>query len=375
VRVEIEGTCEAELAAVHEAFGANFAERGELGAAVAVWLNGRLVVDLWAGLADPVVGRTWSEDTIAHAYSVSKPLVAACALVLADRGALDLDAPVTDRWPDFGRAGKERTRVRHLLTHEAGVVVLREPRPTELLFDWEGLTAALAAEEPLWEPGTRHGEHAAFYGHLVGEVVRRVDGRSLGQFLAEELAAPWGLDFHIGLDEEAQARAARLVDPGDRWRRSVQDDPRRLLAASLANPPGLLDVDVVNSAAYRHAQVPAVNGHATARAIARFYAGIAGGGVLDGVRLLREETVAEALRPQAAGQDVVLERDVAWGLGPQLEPDGSFGLGGVGGFSGFGLRRDGLELGYGYVSCLLADYDRTEACELALERALDVAAR
>jgi CubicO group peptidase (beta-lactamase class C family) len=370
VHVEIQGRCEAELAPVREAFEANFAERGELGAAVAVCLDGRLVVDLWAGLADPVAGRAWSADTIAHAYSVSKPLVAACALVLADRGALDLDAPVTDHWPDFGRAGKERTRVRHLLTHEAGVVVLREPRPTELLFDWKGLTAALAAEEPLWEPGTRHGEHAAFYGHLVGEVVRRVDGRSLGQFLAEELAAPWGLDFHIGLDEEAQARAARLVDPGDRWRRSVLDDPRRLLAASLANPPGLLDIDVVNSAAYRRAQVPAVNGHATAGAIARFYAGVAGGGVLDGVRLLREETVAEALRPHAAGHDVVLERDVTWGLGPQLEPDGSFGLGGVGGFSGFGLRRDGLELGYGYVSCLLADYDRTEACELALERAL-----
>lgn len=370
MRVEIEGTCETELTGVREAFAANFAERGELGAAVAVCLNGRLVVDLWGGLADPVARRAWSEDTIAHAYSVSKPLVAACALVLADRGALDLDAPVTDYWPDFGRAGKERTRVRHLLTHEAGVVVLREPRPTELLFDWDGLTAALAGEEPLWEPGTRHGEHAAFYGHLVGEVVRRVDGRSLGQFLAEELAAPWGLDFHIGLDDEAQARAARLVDPGGNWRRSVLDDPRRLLAASLANPPGLLEVDVVNSAAYRHAQVPAVNGHATARAIARFYAGVAGGGALDSVRLLHEETVAEALRPQAAGQDVVLERDVAWGLGPQLEPDGSFGLGGVGGFSGFGLRRDGLELGYGYVSCLLADYDRTEACELALEGAL-----
>jgi CubicO group peptidase (beta-lactamase class C family) len=370
VRVEIEGTCEPGLGAVHDAFAAGFAERGELGAAVAVCLNGRLVVDLWAGLADPVEGRPWGEDTIAHAYSVSKPLVAACALLLADRGVLDLDAPVTDYWPEFGQAGKAGTRVRHLLTHEAGVVVLRERRPTEILFDWDELAAALAAEEPLWDPGTRHGEHAAFYGHLVGEVVRRVDGRSLGRFLAEELAGPWALDFHIGLDQDARARAARLVDPGGRWRRSVLDDPRRLLAASLANPPGPLDVDVVNSAPYRRAEVPAVNGHATARAIARFYAGLAGGGVLDGTRLLRQETVEEALRPQAVGQDVVLEHEVAWGLGPQVDPDGSFGLGGVGGFSGFGLRRDGLELGYGYVSRLLAGYDRTDACEDALEAAL-----
>lgn len=370
MRVEIEGTCEPAFAAVREAFAENFAERGELGAAVAVHLDGRLVVDLWAGLADPVEERPWAEDTIAHAYSVSKPLVAACALLLADRGALDLDAPVTDHWPEFGEKGKEATRVRHLLTHEAGVVLLRKPKRTEALFDWDGLTAALAAEEPLWEPGTRHGEHAAFYGHLVGEVVRRVDGRLPGRFLAEELAGPWGLDFHIGLDDDAQARAARLVDPGGRWRRSVLDDPRRLLASSLSNPPGLLDVDVVNSSAYRRAEIPAVSGHTTARAIARFYAGLAAGGTLDGVRLLRQETVDESLRPQAVGPDVVLERDVAWGLGPQVEPDGSFGLGGVGGFSGFGLRRDGLELGYGYVSCLLADYDRTEACELALESAL-----
>lgn len=372
MRVEIEGTCESAFAAVREAFAENFAERGELGAAVAVHLDGRLVVDLWAGLADPVEERPWAEDTIAHAYSVSKPLVAACALLLADRGALDLDAPVTDHWPEFGEKGKEATRVRHLLTHEAGVVLLREPKPTEALFDWDGLTAALAAEEPLWEPGTRHGEHAAFYGHLVGEVVRRVDGRLPGRFLAEELAGPWGLDFHIGLDDDAQARAARLVDPGGRWQWSVLDDPRRLLASSLSNPPGLLDVDVVNSSAYRRAEIPAVSGHTTARAIARFYAGLVGGGTLDGVRLLRQEKVGEALRPQAVGPDVVLEREVAWGLGPQVEPDGSFGLGGVGGFSGFGLRRDGLGLGYGYVSCLLADYNRTEACELALESALGI---
>ena len=234
----------------------------------------------------------------------------------------------------------------------------------------ERLTALLAAEPPLWEPGTRHGEIAGFYGHLVGEVVRRVDGRTLGRFLADELASPWGLDFHVGLGPAEQARAARLVDEGGLWRRSILDDPRRWLAASLDNPPGMLDVDVVNSAAYRAAEVPAVNGHATARAIARFYGGLAAGGELDAVRLLRPETVEDALRPHASGRDELLEEDAAWGLGLRVDDDGSFGLGRIGGFSGFGFRRPGIELGYGYVTCRLAGSERTTACEDALEDAL-----
>ena len=358
---------------MEEAFARGFEERGELGAAVAVHLNGRLVVDLWAGLADAVEGMPWVESTIAHAYSVSKPLVATCALLLAERGELDLDAPVADYWPEYARAGKERTLVRHLLAHQGGVVVLREPQPPEALLDWERLTTLIAAEAPLWEPGTKHGEAAGLYGHLVGEVVRRVDGRTPGRFFAEEIAAPWGLDFHIGLGAAEEARAARLVDEGGAWRRAIREDPRRLLEPSLDNPPGMLDVDVVNSAAYRAAEIPAVNGHGTARAIARFYGGLAAGGELDGVRLLRAETVDEALRPVASGRDELLEEDAVWSLGFRVDgDDGGFGLGGIGGFSGFGLRRPGLTLGYGYVTCALADGDRTLACEDALEAALPV---
>jgi CubicO group peptidase (beta-lactamase class C family) len=296
--------------------------------------------------------------------------VATCALLLADSGELDLDAPVARYWPEYAQAGKEGTLVRHLLTHQSGLLVLAEPLPPRALLDWEQLTAALAAEAPLWEPGTRHGECAGFYGHLVGEVVRRVDGRSVGRFFAEEIAAPWGLDFHIGLGPAEQARAARLVDPGGAWRQSVRDDPRRWLEASLDNPPGMLDVDVVNSPAYRAAEVPAVNGHGTARAIARFYGGLAAGGELDGVRLLRPEAVEQALRPQASGRDVLLEDDAVWSLGFRVDDGESFGLGGIGGFAGYGLRRPGVELGYGYVTCLLAGSDRTEACEDALEEVL-----
>jgi len=368
--MRVHGSCESAFAAVGNAFERGFAERGELGAAVAVHLNGRLVVDLWGGDADSEAGSAWQEDTIAHAYSVSKPLVATCALLLADRGELDLDAPVARYWPEYAQAGKEATLVRHLLAHQTGILALREPQPPEALLDWDRLTGLLAAAAPLWEPGTKHGEEAGFYGHLVGEVVRRVDGRSVGRFFAEEIAEPWGLDFHIGLDSAEQARAARLVDPQGSWRQSVRDDPRRWVEASLDNPPGMLDVDVVNSAVYRAAEIPAVNGHGTARAIARFYGGLAARGELDGVRLLGSETLAAALRPQASGRDELLEDDAVWSLGFRVDDGESFGLGGIGGFAGYGLRRPGLALGYGYVTCLLADYDRTEACEDALEEAL-----
>ncbi len=370
VRMRVHGSCEPAFAAVGNAFERGFAERGELGAAVAVHLNGRLVVDLWGGDADSEAGSAWKEDTIAHAYSVSKPLVATCVLLLADRGELDLEAPVARYWPEYAQAEKEATLVRHLLAHQTGILALREPQPPEALLDWDRLTGLLAAAPPLWEPGTKHGEEAGFYGHLVGEVVRRVDGRSVGRFFAEEIAEPWGLDFHIGLDSALQARAARLVDPQGSWRQSVRDDPRRWVEASLDNPPGMLDVDVVNSAAYRAAEIPAVNGHGTARAIARFYAGLAAGGELDGVRLLRSAAVADALRPQASGRDELLEDDAVWSLGFRVDDGESFGLGGIGGFSGYGLRRPGVALGYGYVTCLLAGYDRTEACEDALEEAL-----
>jgi len=184
VSAETLGFCEPAFAPVAQAFARGFEERGEVGAAVAVHLNGRLVVDLWGGLADPIDGRPWEADTIAHAHSVSKPFVAACALVLAEHGQLDLDAPVADYWPEYGQAGKELTLVRHLLTHQSGLLALGNPQPPAALLDWERLTELLAAETPLWEPGTRHAECAGFYGHLVGEVVRRVDGRSLGRFLA-----------------------------------------------------------------------------------------------------------------------------------------------------------------------------------------------
>jgi CubicO group peptidase (beta-lactamase class C family) len=317
----------------------------------------------------------WREDTIAHAYSVSKPLVTACALLLVERGVLELDAPVVRYWPEYGQAGKERTLVRHVLAQQSGLVTLARRQPAEALLDWDRLVALLEAEPPLFEPGTAVAEQALFHGHLVGELVRRVDGRSAGRFFADEVAGPWGLDFHVGLSAAEQDRCARLVDDGGAWKQSLLDDPRPLLVPALDNPPGALDADVVNSAAYRAAEVPAINGHGAARAIASFYGGLASGGVLGGVRLLAETTVDEMLRPQAVGEDRLLEDEVSWGLGLQSDTvgrHGLFGLGGIGGFSGYGIRGDGVAAGFGYVTCKLGSHDRADACSGAMEAALGV---
>jgi CubicO group peptidase (beta-lactamase class C family) len=372
VKPQVHGYCNDGFGTVGDAFSEGFERRGELGAAVAVWSGGELVVDLWGGHADVATGRPWERDTIAHAYSVSKPLAAACAWMLVERGKLELDAPVARYWPEYARAGKEPTSVRHVLSQQAGIVVLSRPEPAETLLDWKRLVGLLAAEPPLFAPGSSQAEQALFFGHLVGELVRRVDGRTLGRFFAEEIAAPWRLDFHFGLAERERQRCARLVDEGGAWRRSVLEDPRTLLGPSLDNPPGALDAEVVNSAAYRAAEVPAVNGHGTARAVASFYGGLASGGTLDGVRLFDDATVASALTPWATGEDELLRAPVSWGLGLQTDERREFfGLGGIGGFSGYAVSREGVAAGFGYVTCKLGGHERADACSDAMERVLD----
>jgi CubicO group peptidase (beta-lactamase class C family) len=367
-RHEIHGTCEPEFSAVREAFADNFEKRGEAGAAVAVYVGGRPVVDLWGGFSDAARTRPWERDTIAHVYSVTKPMAAACALVLADRGLLDLDAPVARYWPEFARAGKEGVLVRWLLTHQAGVPALREPAPTEVLYDWERTTSLLAAEEPWWEPGTRHGEHALFFGHLVGEVVRRVAGKSLGAFYRDEVAGPLGLDFHIGLGAGEERRAAELTAFPISVLEKYLAEPGSLRYLALNNPPALFDPAVVNGRRWRAAEVPAVNGHGTARAVARFYGALAAGGELDGVRVLSAQMLERAMAEACEGVDEVLGFDVRWGLGFQAYEEGPFGLGGVGGSDGFGNRA--LGFGYGYVTNTMGDHARTEAVVEALEATL-----
>ena len=351
--------------AMRDAFQRNFTDRGELGAGLCVIHRGQVVVDLWAGWMDEERTRPWRADTIVQVYSTTKPLVAACALLLVNRGALQLDAPMARYWPEFGTAGKEDVTVRQLLSHQAGLVVVREPLPTAAIFDWASMVQRLAAEEPWWPPGTAHGEHAYFYGHLVGELVRRVDGRTISRFLADELAEPWHLDFQVGVRPEDRVRVAPVVGLASLFPDGMAGEPGSVYRAGLTNPPGMLLPEVVNSAAWMSAEIPAVNGFGTAAAVARFYQGFLAGGALDGRRLLSTEICREATSVQSSGPDVLLERHVEWGLGFQLE-NGTFGHGGLGGSGGY--ADPSLDLAFGYVTNLMAAHDRSDAVADAAEQ-------
>jgi len=352
--VDVHGSFDRAYAPVADAFAAGFAVRGEVGAGLTVIVDGRAVVDVVGGTSR--AGEPWTPETIVNAYSVVKPLAAACLLLLVERGRVGLDEPVSRSWPAFGAAGKEDVTIRQLLAHQAGLDLFDDPPPLGTLLDWDAMTALLAAAPPGWPPGTAHAEHVVTYGHLVGEVVRRVDGRPLGAFLRDELAGPWALDFHVGLDEADRRRAADVVDPDGTFE------------APLARPAEIVDPAVVNGAPWRAAEIPAVNGHGTALALARFYAGLAAGGTLDGVRLLSPGLVAEATRPQLVARDRVLDRDVAWGLGVQIDVDeGGYGMGGVGGNLGW-LAAEGYALGY--VTRRLGDFERIEAVEAAVRDVL-----
>src|SRR5579875_1240191 len=326
----IAGTCDARFAAVRRAFVANFAEHGEIGAAVAVMVDGRPVVDLWGGYADAARRIPWRRDTLVNVFSVGKALATVCVLRLVDRGRLALDAAVGRLWPEFAAAGKGTITVRQLLCHRAGLPAIRAP---------------LAREAPWWPPGTRHGYHVNTFGFLVGEVVRRTAGRTLGRVLRDEIAGPLGADVHIGLLPDAEARTAEFVWPPEMAPEIVaasasgDDEARLMIRHTYVNPPGLSGYGVVNTTRWRRAEMPSTNAHATARGIARVYAALAAGGA----PLLARATLAEATTEHAAGLDAVLGRPSRFGLGFQLPlPDrplgpnpGVFGHFGAGGSLGF----------------------------------------
>ncbi|MGW2551720.1 serine hydrolase domain-containing protein [Streptomyces sp. NPDC001635] len=356
---EIDGRCDPRFAAVREAFEENFRGRQELGAAVAVTLNGETVVDLWGGWADASRTRPWERDTVVDVWSTTKGPAALCLHILADRGLLDLDAPVAEYWPEFAAAGKESVLVRHLLSHRAGLAGLREPHSADELYDWELTVARLAATEPWWEPGTRSGYHALTYGFLVGEVVRRVSGLLPGAFLEREVTGPLGIDFTIGLREKESGRAAELVQP------PVADSSEQAAAfsqltpvavAALANP--LVGAAEANSAGWRAAELPALNGHGTARAVAALYGIFAGRGSWDGRQVLSPAAAERVREGQGSCRDLVLGaglgRDTEIALGVWLSGrEGSygpnpraFGHDGFGGSCGLADPEAGVSLGY-----------------------------
>jgi len=358
--IEVHGVCDNRFAAVRDAFAENFATQGEVGAAVAVCLDGEAVVDLWAGHADEARSRPWQRDTIVNVYSTTKGMAAICALRLVERGLLDLDAPVARYWPEFAQAGKEELPVRYLLSHRAGLPAVKEDLPPGAIYDWDTMTAALAAQVPWWEPGTMHGYHALTYGWLVGEVVRRISGKSPGAYFRDEVAVPLGLDFHIGLAPEHDGRTAEMISPPrEEFENSslaeVFRDPQSMAYKAFMMAPDLLVPGHVNSRQWRAAELPAANGHGDARALARLYGALARGGSLDGVRVLGREAIDQAIEEQSYGVDAILTLPTRFGLGFMLTmpemPLGpnprSFGHGGLGGSLGFADPDAGA--GFGYV--------------------------
>ncbi|MEV1069029.1 serine hydrolase domain-containing protein [Streptomyces sp. NPDC050263] len=382
---QVHGHCDPRFAAVRTAFEENFSSRGELGAAVSVTVDGVPVADLWGGWADPARTRAWERDTVVNVWSTSKGPTALCAHILADRGLLDLDAPVADYWPEFAAAGKERVLVRHLLSHRAGLSGLREPHSLEQFYDWELTTARLAATEPWWEPGTRSGYHAFTYGFLVGEVVRRVSGLLPGAFLEREVTGPLGVDFTIGLPEKEAGRAAELVHPptaSTSEQAAIFSQLAPAALAALANP--VLGATEANSPGWRAAEIPAANGHGTARAVAALYGIFAGRGTYDGQRILSPEAAERVREGQGGCLDIVLgtglghETEIGLGLwlsGP-TESYGpnprAFGHDGFGGSCGLADPEAGVSLGYvmNRMGPHIADDPRKQALVDALYSAL-----
>jgi len=366
----IAGEVAPQFERVQVEFARLFEAGAETGAALAVADRGHTVVDLRGGWRDAEHQHPWAPDTLVNTYSVGKPIAALCALLLVDRGQLDLDAEVRRYWPHFADGG---VLVRHVLAHTAGLPAFPIQRPAAALADWDQLTADLASSSPLWPPGTVAAEHVVTYGHLVGELVRRVDGRSLGRFLSEEIALPWRLDLGFGLDADAQRRCADLEygEPG--WPQSVRGEPGSLRAQAFASPAGCLDLKVINSPLWRGAEIPAVNLHATAVALARLYQGLLAAGSLDGVQLWSPASLAEALRVQYDGPDVLLGRTVRWTLGMQLDDDGSWGMGGVGGSIGYADPARGYA--FAYVTRRLANFDRVDALADTVNQIFDESRR
>jgi CubicO group peptidase (beta-lactamase class C family) len=357
--MQVGGQVDAGFESVGDTFQEIVGAQAGTGAALAVWHRGRWVVDVWGGYRDARRREPWERDSIVMPYSVTKPFAAVCALLLVDRGSLELDAPVNRYWPEF----ESPAEVRHVLSHQAGIVILDEPADTSLFYDWSAMCARLAKQKPSWVPGSAIGESALFYGHLVGELVRRVDGRSLGAFLRDEVCGPLGLDFAIGLDAAEQARAVELTGFDAIRAEPVSRPP--LYELAMSNPPGARDAEVVNSAAFRAAEIPAINGHGTARGVAGLYAVLLGG------QLLSAGLLAEATRAQATGIDLVVGgEERSWGLGFAVDDDG-FGMGGTGGSVSWASVAG--DYAFGFVAGSLGNHDPADQLENAFRSCLGLA--
>ncbi len=319
----VQGECDPRFIEMRELLEASLGSGEDLGASVAVTLNGESVVDLWGGFTDEGHTAPWQSDTITNVWSTTKTMAALCLLTLVDRGLVNVDAPVATYWPEFGANGKHDIEVRHIMSHTSGLSGWEQPVSPEDILDWEKSTAMLAAMTPWWKPGTASGYHLITHGHLIGEILRRVDGRTLGRFFAEEIAGPLEADFHIGLPSSEHHRVSNVVPP----------PPREMDFSALTSPevaiksltgPLLPGAEFSWSPAWRTAEVPAANGHGNARSVARIQAIVACGGTLDGVQLLSPKTIDLIFREQSKGIDLVLGIPLRFGIGYGLLEEGTF---------------------------------------------------
>jgi CubicO group peptidase (beta-lactamase class C family) len=327
--MQIHGHCDPRFDGVRDAFAANFEQHGDVGASAAVTLDGEMVVDLWAGTIatdaqpfdgnddDPEVreltgGAPWERDTIVNVWSTTKTMAALCCLVLADQGELDLDAPVAKVWPAFKAEGKSDVTPVHVLSHSAGLSGWTEPITVDDLYDHTKVADLLAAQAPWWEPGTASGYHAITQGYLLGELVRRVTGQTLGEFFAAEIAGPLGADFHIGTGPEHDARVGHVIAPSSGLSAN-STDADSIAVRTVSNPR--LTADASQTIAWRRAEIPAAGGHGNARSVAHVHSVLACGGEAHGVTLLSAAGCDRIFEEQTYGQDLVLPMVFRLGIG------------------------------------------------------------
>lgn len=360
----IQGWVDPSFEPVREAFSTNFFpgddDPGDLGAALAVIVDGRTVVDLWGGWCDPDRSRRWQRDTLVNLYSIGKAVTATVAMALVERGELDLDQPLARVWTEFGDHGKGAVTLRQVLAHRAGLPAVRDSLPDDALYNWKTMTSALAATDPWWEPDTAHGYHTNTLGFLVGEPARRVRGRRFGEIVAELVTGPVGADLSVGLPASEHHRVATvdLADITPEDGRAIfggDDHESQMRFASYFNPPGFSGFGTVNTGAWRSAEIPSTNPHGTAMGVARVFSGLLGVGPDGAPPLVSHATLAEATREHSSGTDLVLEKPSRFGLGFMLsQPERAIGVGtasfghyGYGGSLGF--ADPDARLGFGYV--------------------------
>lgn len=315
---DISGVCDPKFSEMRDIFSANLDSGADVGASVAVTIAGEVVVDMWGGHTDESRTAPWTEHTITNVWSTTKTVAALAALMLVDRGLLGVDAPVARYWPEFAANGKEHIEVRHLLSHTSGVSGWEQPVTLEDLYDPIESAARLATQPPWWEPGTGSGYHLVSYGHPIGELIRRVDGRGLKQFVAEEIAGPLGADFQIGAAVADTARISNIIPPTqvDFTFDPATLDPNGPAMKTFVGP--IADAAAAISPGWRAADIGGGNGHSNARAVARIQHVVANGGEIDGIRLLSPETIALIFREQSNGVDLVLGIPLRWGIGYAL---------------------------------------------------------